>query len=134
MRLVGVCRRQGTDRRQISQLLEPGDTEPLDVGRLLDRYAPGPDLCGTKPPTNGLVVANSAWVQRGFPIHDAYRKLLETNRRATFESVDFAAQTEEARQAINTWVDQQTQHKIMQLLSSGSLDGPPSNLVARGAR
>ena len=44
------------------------------------------------------MIANSAWVQQGFPIHDAYRKLLATGGRATFELVDFVAKTEAARQ------------------------------------
>jgi serine protease inhibitor len=112
----------GQTAARISQVLQAGGNDPINVGRLLEHYAPGPDLRGTKRPSNGLVVANSVWVQQGFPIHDAYRKLLETNRRATFELADFAAKTEAARQAINAWVNAQTNHKIKELLASGSLD------------
>ncbi len=77
-----------------------------------------------------LSIANSAWIQNGFPIHDAYRQLLEANHRAEFQSVDFATGAEAARAAINTWVDEATRHKIPQLLPAGSLDSSTRLVLA----
>jgi serpin B len=89
-----------------------------DVGAVLDACLSMASDDAQSP----LVIANSAWVQQGFPIHDAYRKLLETGGRATFESTDFEHHVEAARKAINAWVDGKTQHKIPELIPPGALD------------
>ena len=75
-----------------------------------------------QPAPGDAVIANSVWVQKSFPVHAEYRKLLEDSAEAGFETVDFIDNTEAARAEINTWVDDQTKHKIAQLLPKGSLD------------
>jgi serpin B len=75
-------------------------------------------------------VANSAWVERGFPIKQDYRKLLEGDAGATFETVDFATASEAARRKINAWVDEKTNHKIRELLSPGTVDSSTRLVLA----
>lgn len=120
----------GMTAEEIAQALKLSDRDAADVGRLLDRARAGAQSPTGKMSGSQLTIANSAWFQRGFPIHDAYRKLLEANGRATFETVDFATQTEVARAAINAWVDRETKHKIPELFDSGSLDGSTRMVLA----
>lgn len=122
---------KGATAEQITAVLQGGEGNPIDVRQLLDRYAPPrTDLRGTNRTSNGLVVANSAWVQQGFPIHEAYLKLLSTNNRATFEQLDFIVQTEAARAEINGWVDRKTQGKIKNLIAKGALDSSTRLVLA----
>lgn len=127
--LLALAGARGETARQIELALQLAADSPVDVGVLLDRFQPDAPRQekpakppGGKTSEQSLVIANSVWVQSDFPIRADYRKLLETNQRATFELVDFAHEPEAARKAINSWVDTQTKHKIPELLGSGSLD------------
>jgi serpin B len=122
---------RGQTAAQIVETLGLTPAERNDPGLLIDRYrTPAAQGPSNKDDPSALVVANSAWVQKGFPIHAAYRELLATNDRATFELVDFATQTEAARLAINAWVDVKTQHKIKELLAPGVLDSSARLVLA----
>ena len=68
-----------------------------------------------------LSVANALWCQKGYPFRDDFLKLIRDNYGAGLNAVDFAADTEAARQAINDWVEKQTQDKIKDLLQHGVL-------------
>ncbi len=130
--LMALAGARGATASQMAQALQLSDVTEIDIERLLDRdatRAAGPTPKG-EAPASKLVIANSAWVQQGFPIHDAYRKLLETRGRATLESVDFLNQTEAARRAINAWVDGRTEHKISELLAPGALDSSARLVLA----
>jgi serpin B len=134
--LLALAGARGETAAQIAEMLHvsgdgPADKKSVDVGRLLDRYRSlAAEPSQDKNSKNRLVIANSAWVQRGLPIHDAFSKLLQTNDRATCNIVDFAAETEAARSAINAWVDAQTQHKIKELLAPGTLDSTARLVLA----
>lgn len=127
--LLALAGARGETAKQIELALQLAGDEPVDVGKLLDRFQSAM-TAGEKPADDkdskqdeqSLVIANSVWVQNDFPIHAQYRKLLETNGRATFELVDFANQLEAARVAINSWVDAKTKHKIPELLAPSSLE------------
>jgi serpin B len=122
---------RGQTAAQIVETLGLTATERNDPGLLLDRYrTPAAAAPENKDDPAALVVANSAWVQKGFPIHAAYRELLAKNDRATLELVDFETQTEAARKAINAWVDEKTQHKIKELLAPGVLDSSARLVLA----
>jgi len=122
---------RGQTAAQIVETLGLSAAERSEPGQLLDRYrTPAAQAEENKDDPAALVVANSAWVQKGFPIHAAYRELLTAKDRATIEAVDFATQTEAARQAINAWVDEKTQHKIKELLAPGVLDSSARLVLA----
>ncbi|MGD8453486.1 MAG: serpin family protein [Phycisphaerae bacterium] len=69
-----------------------------------------------------LNVANALWGQKGYGFLPEFLALASDQYRAGCREVDFAGATEQARQTINTWVDEQTRHKIAELLHEGDLD------------
>jgi serpin B len=72
-----------------------------------------------------LVVANALWVQQGFDLNRDFVKKVKEQYRAAIEAMDFAgsaASREQARRAINAWVEKQTRDKIKDLLGPDSLD------------
>ena len=71
-----------------------------------------------------LVVANRLWGQKGFTFNPEFTTLLQDKYAAGLEQVDFAKSAEsneEARLAINHWVEQQTKDKIKDLIGKGVL-------------
>ncbi len=79
-----------------------------------------------------LSVANSLWGQRGFAFLDGYLDLLSEYYGAGMQLVDFAGETERARQAINQWVENETRKKIKDLIPAGGLP-PETRLVLTNA-
>jgi serpin B len=67
-------------------------------------------------------VANSLWGQHGFPFIDEFLSVLAANYDAGMNLVDFVAAAEEARVAINTWVEEKTAGRIVDLLAPGVVD------------
>ncbi len=68
-----------------------------------------------------LSIANSLWGQAGFAFEPAFLDALAENYAAGMREVDFA-QSEEARQAINEWVEEETREKIKDLIPEGTLN------------
>ncbi len=64
-------------------------------------------------------VANSLWGQAGYPFLDEYLALLAENYDAGMNLVDFANAAEQARVEINTWVEEQTEGRIVDLIPEG---------------
>jgi serpin B len=65
-----------------------------------------------------LRVANRLWAQKQYTFVPEYLDLIRTNYRAEPARLDFAHQAELARQAINHWVDERTEHGIVNLIPS----------------
>ena len=79
-----------------------------------------------------LRVANRLWGQKGY---EFLPEFLQTTRKyygAELGVLDFAKNTEAARQEINAWVEKQTEEKIKDLLAPGVLD-PQTRLVLTNA-
>lgn len=79
-----------------------------------------------------LRVVNAIWGQRGFPFREDYLELLATHYGAGLRTVDFADDPEAARTAINTWVANQTEDRIQDLLGKDAV-GPRTRLVLTNA-
>ena len=79
----------------------------------------GPD---GKPRGYQLSVANALWGQKGVEFLPAFLGLLRADYGAEMEQVDFAGDTEGARNTINKWVEKETRDKIKELLQPGVLD------------
>ncbi len=126
--LLALAGARGETAQEIAGTLKLSEAELADVGRLLD-LASTRDVAGESAKVQ-LTVANSAWVQQGFPIHTAYRKLLETNGRATFRTVNFADDALSAVDAINAWVDEATRHRIAKLLTPNAVDNSTRLVLA----
>lgn len=69
-----------------------------------------------------LSTANAVWGQRDFPIEQAFLDVLAEHYGAGMHVVDFAADTEGARRAINGWVSERTRAKIPELIKPDVLD------------
>lgn len=68
-----------------------------------------------------LNVANSLWGQQDYEFLPEFLDLLAMNYGAGLRLVDFANDTEGARQAINAWAERETQEKIKEVLKPGML-------------
>jgi serpin B len=69
-----------------------------------------------------LVVANRLWGQQGFHFLPGFLAVTRDRYGAELAQVDFARQTDQARERINAWVEEQTQGKIRDLIPPGVLD------------
>jgi serpin B len=66
-------------------------------------------------------VANRLWAQEGFHFQPDFLQVTNANYGAEPSLLDFK-QSEAARKTINAWVDEQTDHKIQDLLAPGALN------------
>lgn len=69
-----------------------------------------------------LRVANALWGQQGFQFMAPFTTLVESQYGGHLAHVNFVSAAEQARQTINTWVAQQTNDKIKDLIGPGLLD------------
>jgi len=70
-----------------------------------------------------LSIVNAIWGQRDYTFLESYLDLLALNYGAGLRPLDFAADPDGSRQTINTWVEDQTEDRIKDLLPEGSIDG-----------
>jgi serpin B len=68
-----------------------------------------------------LRIANAPFAQRGMPLEASFIEALGARFGAGLRLVDYRMATEEARQEINTWVREQTEQRIPELLAPGVL-------------
>jgi serpin B len=68
-----------------------------------------------------LAVANRLWGQQGYGFLPEFVRLSEARYGAGLKEVDFIKAREEARRAINAWVEEQTKDKIKGLIRPGIL-------------
>jgi serpin B len=64
-----------------------------------------------------LRIANGSFAQRGWTIEDGFLDAISSVFGAGVQLVDYAADPEAARRAINAWVSQRTERRILELLS-----------------
>ncbi|XP_044253427.1 antichymotrypsin-2-like [Tribolium madens] len=68
-----------------------------------------------------LKTANKIYLKTGFEVRDEFKKVASDVFEAGLENIDFSKK-EEAAQTMNQWVEDQTEHKIQNLISPGSLN------------
>jgi len=68
-----------------------------------------------------LNIANSIWAQSGYNYKQAFLDILAENFGAGVYNVNFKQAPEDAREAINQWVEEETQEKIKELIPSGAI-------------
>ena len=69
-----------------------------------------------------LNIANALWGQEGCKFSREFLDILAENYDAGLGLLDFSNKTEEARQVINEWVDDETNGKIPELIAEGEID------------
>lgn len=111
---------RGATAEQIARVLhlDPGDrSADRRFAELARKLVSKP---GGKAPE--LAIANRLWPDRGARLLPAFVKLTKDDYAAPVEQLDFQHQPDPARRTINSWVDQQTHHRIPDLLPPGSVD------------
>ena len=69
-----------------------------------------------------LNIANSIWGQAGYPFKEPFLNTLAQYFGAGMYTVDYQQAPEAARQAINGWVEEETNDKIKDLIPEGAID------------
>ncbi len=69
-----------------------------------------------------LAIANRIWTSTGKAYRPQFLKMLLDHYHASPVSLDFKHNTEESRKLMNSWIAQQTQNKIIDLLLPGIID------------
>jgi serpin B len=121
---------RGKTAQQMADVLHfPGEQQGLHEGfAALIHELPG----DAKPAAYQLAIANALWGQKGYGFLKSFLDLTQQHYGAGLREVDFAKASEEARLAINSWVEEQTQGKIKDLLAPGILK-PLTRLVLTNA-
>jgi len=79
-----------------------------------------------------LRTGNALWVQKDYPLLEDYTTGVEQYYGGKAANLDFAGETEESRQTINSFIAEQTNNKIKDLLPPGSV-GALTGLVLTNA-
>jgi len=77
-----------------------------------------------------LSIANSLWPQKDYPFLPAYLTLIKKYYGCEITPVDYKADAEDARRRINTWVENQTNDKIKDLIAEGFLNAQTRLVLA----
>lgn len=125
---LGGARGQ-TAQEMVRTLHLPG--QDTSVHAAFAELARSLDGAGEKRPYQ-LDIANALWGQRGAQFVPEFLDLLKRQYGSTVHAVDFQGDTAGAIDAINTWVEAQTQDRIQDLLHSGDVT-PDTELVLTNA-
>jgi len=68
-----------------------------------------------------LNVANALWVQKDYPFKEDYFNMINTYYGGKVTNLDFKTETERSRVTINTWVEDNTNNRIKDLIPRGTL-------------
>jgi len=90
------------------------------------RAAGSPDRAADQP--LHLRLANAIWVEQTAPIRGEYLDLMARNYGAGVRLADFLTAHEAARREMNIWVEDQTEHRIKDLIPEGAVD-PSTRMV-----
>lgn len=69
-----------------------------------------------------LSIANSMWVQDGYPFLKEFINKVQGYYEAGLNYVDFISNKEEARQKINAWVEEKTNQRIKDIIKPDDID------------
>lgn len=87
---------------------------------------------GSASEEGALRVANALWGERTYPFSSAYSNELERAYSAGLHYTDFAGDPEGAREDINTWVAEQTEERITDIVPPDAIT-PMTRLVIANA-
>ncbi|MEM2930170.1 MAG: serpin family protein [Thermoproteota archaeon] len=69
-----------------------------------------------------LRTGNALWIQKDYPFLEEYLKTVEKYYGGKAAVLDFIHETEKSRETINAFIEEQTNHKIKDLIPPGVLD------------
>src|SRR5262249_19657250 len=102
--------------RTLHFTLVPERLHPAFAGLIRDVQGQGTDRPVQLP------IANALWGQTGHGFLNEVLEGTKANYGAGLREVDFVEATDQARQEINRWVEEQTQNKIKDLFPPGVLN------------
>jgi serpin B len=76
-----------------------------------------------------LRTGNALWVQEGFPLLESYRTVVERYYGGKAANLDFVRETEKSRQTINSFIEEQTNGKIKDLIPPDFLNSQTALVV-----
>jgi serpin B len=94
---------------------------PANQTAMREGYAAENKCVNTKDTGYTLNAANALWAEKASAFLPAYTTIAGQYYGANTTNLDFAGQPEASRQTINTWVADQTNDKIVDLLPPGSI-------------
>ncbi len=77
-------------------------------------------------------LANCIWLQKGFPFKKDYISQVRNNYFSDVKNIDFRRQ-DRSRRAINGWVEEHTNNKILDLLKPGFINSDETKMVLTNA-
>lgn len=116
---------RGTTAEQMADVLRFGvDDDRIHVARneldLRIAQVPEPTPEDNREPL-AIEIANSLWGQYDYPFLEEFLSTLAENYDAGMNLVDFRSAAEEARVAINDWVEDKTAGRIVDLIPEGAV-------------
>jgi serpin B len=94
---------------------------PANQTAMREGYAAENGAINAKNAGYTLSTANALWAEKTYVFLPAYTATAEQYYGANTTNLDFVNQPEASRQTINTWVADQTNNKILDLLPAGSI-------------
>ncbi len=108
---------QGTTKEEMQEVFHYPETDTLRKGN-----AGTYNELNKKNKNYSLNTANALWAEQTYKFKDDYFNTIEQNYGGRVINLDFKTNYEQSRQTINTWVEEQTNNKIKDLLPQGSLN------------
>lgn len=109
---------KGNTAKEVEQAMDWKSPETVHemMKKLQESLLPSSGTAGIE-----LNLANRLWAQKGFSILKEFTEILKSCYQAEMGTEDFESKTEEARRAINLWVEEKTNSKIKDLLKEDVL-------------
>jgi serpin B len=95
---------------------------PQDASRRRDSFSKIYQQINKKDKKYKLSTANALWVQKDYKFLDDYFSLVDKYYGGKVTNLDFVNETEASRLTINSWVEEQTNNKIKDLIPPGILN------------
>ncbi|MBD3328924.1 serpin family protein [Candidatus Dojkabacteria bacterium] len=106
---------------QTAQEIMTAFTFPGDKNALRDGYQSFYNAINNYGEDFSLSTANAIWVQEGYPIAKEYIDTVDAYYGGKATNLDFINNSENSRDTINSWVADQTQNKISNLMPEGTI-------------
>jgi serpin B len=90
------------------------------------------DRFNAKDSGYALSVANALWVEKDYPLLVNFASDVERYYHATAKNMDFKRASEDARETINSWVEEKTNGTIKELIQPGDII-PETSLIITNA-
>jgi len=94
---------------------------PTNVTLLRPNFAAIYNSINAKTGNYELRTGNALWIQKDYPISEDYKKVVEEYYGGKAANVDFERETEKSRETINSFIAEQTNNKIKELIPKEAL-------------